>query len=232
MALPRVRSSLSDRIAQDLSERILEGEFASGDRLPTESALAGHYDAGRSAVREAIARLRRDGIVVTRQGAGAFVAASSGNVFRLDSTDDHEHLRALYELRAAVECDAAALAAKRASAEALEDMQSSFELLERETRDGGQGQEADLAFHLSIAEASGNELFVKLLKLLDSQILEQIGIARSNSSRSQGLPEMVLAEHRAILKAVEARDPEKAHAATLAHLKGACNRLDCGEIGA
>ncbi|MEJ2016160.1 MAG: GntR family transcriptional regulator [Limibacillus sp.] len=221
MALPRVRSSLSDRIAQDLSERILEGEFASGDRLPTESALAGHYDAGRSAVREAIARLRRDGIVVTRQGAGAFVAASSGNVFRLDSTDDQEHLRALYELRAAVECDAAALAAKRASPEALEEMQRSFELLERETRDGGQGQ-----------EASGNELFVKLLKLLDSQILEQIGIARSNSSRSQGLPEKVLAEHRAILKAVEARDPEQAHAATLTHLKGACNRLDCGEIGA
>ncbi len=231
MTTPQARSSLSDRIAKDLADRILEGEFASGDRLPTESALADQYDAGRSAVREAVARLRRDGIVVTRQGAGAFVAASSGNVFRLDSRPDREQLRALYELRAAVECGAAALAARRTSKEALAEMHGAFERLEQATRAGQDGHEADLAFHLCVARASGNEFFLRLLKLLDGQILEQIAFARHNTSRSAGLPGKVLEEHRAILDAVAAGNPEAARQAAHAHLRAACQRLGCGEIG-
>ncbi len=231
MALPRARSSLSDRIAQDLAARIEGGEFASGDRLPTESALAVQYDSGRSAVREAVARLRRDGIVVTRQGAGAFVAASGGNAFRLDGKAGKEALRALFELRAAVEANAAALAARRADGGALERMAEAFEHLKAETRSGAEGHTADLAFHLSVARASGNEFFLRLLHLLDSQILEQMAIARDNTARSAGLPDQVLKEHEAILTAVAKGDAAAAREASLAHLRGACSRLDCGAIG-
>lgn len=231
MALPRARSTLSDRIAQDLASRIESGEFGSGDRLPTESALAAQYDSGRSAVREAVARLRRDGIVITRQGAGAFVAASGGNAFRLEGKSGAEALHALFELRAAVEGDAAALAATRAGPDALARMTEAYEHLKDETRAGADGHTADLAFHLSVARASGNELFLRLLHLLDGQILEQIAIARSNSALSEGLPDQVLAEHEAILTAVASGDSKAAREASLSHLRSACARLKCGAIG-
>ena len=122
------------------------------------------------------------------------------------------------------------LAAQRATPEMLQRLRGCYRALEEATAGESEGQEADLAFHLIIAEAGGNDLFLSLLKLLDSQILKQIALARAKSSREAGLPGRVLLEHKAILEAIEARDPAAARQAALDHIRNACGRLGSGEI--
>ncbi len=101
-----------DILADALLQPILAGDWRPHDRLPSEHALAAQHEVSRAVVREAIARLKSDGYVDTRQGKGAFVAAApGGNAFRLDAEGND-----LLELRTLIEADCAALAAERHSA--------------------------------------------------------------------------------------------------------------------
>ena len=106
--------SLADVLAQRLQQEIEQGHFAPGEKLPSEQQLALSYGVSRPIVREAIGRLKHDGLVTSRQGSGAFVAESGGaSVFRLDiaNFEDRHEIESLIELLMAIESAATGMAA-------------------------------------------------------------------------------------------------------------------------
>ena len=218
---PLLAEKLADRMRQEIT-----GEaFKAGDRLPTEREMSESYGVSRAIVREAMGRLKQDGIVVTRQGSGAFVADSGASTLRLQVvSSDAEDMRSVVELLSAVRSAASAHAAVRRTPAQLATITRWFKAIGRAMRDGQPGEEEDIAFHRAIIDAAGNPLFNQILEFLDARMRHFVRTARANS-RHRGLAEQVQAEHRAMLDAIAASDPEAARAAAEQHLANALERL-------
>src|SRR5690625_5350390 len=121
---------LPDQISDIIAEEIRLGRLKPGDRLPTEQRFCEAYGVSRAVIREAISRLKRDGLLVSQQGRGVFVSAEGSSAsFRLPDTnlDDPEELRQILELLIAVEVAATALAAERRSKQRSEEHTSELQ---------------------------------------------------------------------------------------------------------
>lgn len=223
---PVGRGSLADEVAERLRRRIVDGEFAPGARLPTGSQLAAEYGVSMSVVREAMSRLKHDGLIRSVQGAGAFVAPQDPpRAFRLDDLPvSPNSLVRIFELRRAVEGEAAWLAAQRRQPEHLQGLQQALDEMAAAVAAGKDGTEADARFHHLLAEASGNPLFVDLSRFLAAHIGVAIEAARLNSLQ-QGTWDLAHEEHQHLLHALQAGDAEQARATILAHIDGAARRL-------
>jgi GntR family transcriptional regulator, transcriptional repressor for pyruvate dehydrogenase complex len=221
------RELLPDEIARGLSEKIASGDLAPGDRLPTEAALARSFGVSRNVVREAIARLKYDGLIETRQGLGAFVAVeSSGRSFRidLDRLMQGDDLRQIFELRLHVEMGAAALAARRRTRAQMARIRKALSAMGRAVETDGDGVPADTEFHHAVAEAANNRYYRDFMVFLAERMRESIAVARSNTAKLRGSTR-VQKEHEAISDAIDAADADAASAAVRAHLVNAAARL-------
>lgn len=220
--------ALADRLNSIISGQILSGERGAGSRLPTETQLAEDFGVSRTVVREAIARLRSDGLVVTRQGLGAFVAESLEAVpFRIeaDTTVPHRYARELLELRLGLETEAAALAAERASASQIVEIGCALEaMVARMQASEEGGVEEDLRFHRAIAQATNNGMYQNFLAFLERHLRQQLVMTRRNTARA-GRSVEIEAEHRMILAAIDGRDPGGAREAMRRHLRNGIDRL-------
>jgi GntR family transcriptional regulator, transcriptional repressor for pyruvate dehydrogenase complex len=218
---------LPTRVAAQITTEIMEGRLQPGDRLPTENELAEACGVSRNVVREAIARLRSDGVVESRQGVGAFVmepARRSTIRIEAGSLQDRENLERLYELRGLLEIDTAGLAAMRRDTKHLQLMHKSVERM-RKTEDWSvDGVDADLEFHHAVAAASGNSYVERFVIFLSEQVRETIVAARKGYALDE-IVEITIGEHEAIVTAIEAEDPPAAIEAMRAHIKGAAHRL-------
>lgn len=220
--------SLAEVVAQRLREDIASGRIQPGERLPTEQRLAATFGVSRPIVREAIGRLKHDGLVLTRQGAGAFVAEPGAVLaFRLDIADfsDPGEIQDIVELLMAVEAGATAHAAARRTALDLERIQERLTAMQAAITRGEPGVDEDMAFHRAIVEAARNPFFRDLSDFLDRRVRRFIRTARANSARFQGLTEAVQQEHHAIFDAIAAGDAAAARGAAEAHLRNAAARL-------
>ncbi len=216
---------LAEKVADRMRQEIADGAFKAGDRLPTEREMSGSYGVSRAIVREAMGRLKQDGIVVTRQGSGAFVADSGAPTLRMHVVpSDADDLRAVVELLSAVRSAASAHAAERRTPAQLAAITRWYKAIGRAIRDGQPGEEEDIGFHRAIIDAADNPLFIQILEFLDGRMRNFVRTARSNS-RHRGLTEQVQAEHLVMLEAIAARDPEAARAAAERHLANALDRL-------
>lgn len=221
----RTRPNLAERIASELRERIATGGLQPGDRLQTEHELAQAHGVSRAVVREAIAALRSDGLVVVRQGSGAFVSDGPSARQRHSLLSfDTEKLSAIIEvleLRAAVESEAAALAAERRSPAELAKIMERHAAVAEAVAAGEQAEAQDFAFHLAIAESTHNRHFVEFFRFLGASTIPraQIGQGSDQSENSGAYLEGLHAEHSEILDAIAARDPMRAHTAMRAHLQ-------------
>lgn len=219
---------LTDRIAQVLAQRIRDGEFVPGERLPTEKDMAGLFGVSRSVVREAVSMLKYDGLVETRQGSGVFVSRSPNTrSFRIECgllggiTD----LRAVFELRCIVESAAAGLAAERRDLEDIAILRGHLEAMAKDIAAGREGVDADTAFHTAIARAADNAYLLRFAEFLGTSLREAIRAARSNSARYPGTPDQVQGEHRAVFEAIAAGDSKEAERAMRRHIENAMRRL-------
>jgi DNA-binding FadR family transcriptional regulator len=220
--------SLAESLAQRLRDEILSGRVQVGDKLPTEQKLAATYGVSRPVVREAIGRLKHDGLVTTRQGAGAFVAdVRDLSSFRLEVMDfgNVVEIRHLVELLMAVEAAATEHAALRRSVAELAVIEARLEAMQTAIDSGEPGVDEDVAFHRAIVEASGNPFFCDLSEFLDRRVRNFIRAARTNTARQHGLAQVVQQEHRAIFKAILAHDAAAARRAAETHLVKAADRL-------
>ena len=226
LAAPR---KLSRRLFEQLAEEIKNGRFAAGARLPTEAELARAARVSRTVVREAVAALRAEGLVVTRQGVGAFVSAEPQRApFRIEP----ERMQTLgdilgvMELRLGVEIESAGLAAERASRAQVRAIASALQAIEEASAAGRSAVDEDLGFHRAIAEATGNPEFPRFLQFIGRHLIPRRTVS--------GLPErmggeraylaLIQEEHRRIYQAIESRDAKGAREAMRRHLTRSLER--------
>ncbi len=220
--------SLADSVAESIRDEIVNGSYSIGDRLPTEKALADAYGVSRPIVREAINSLKRDGLVTTRQGLGAFVTETREQNFRFTNFDvnDAMDIRNVIELLMAVEAAATARAAERRSEEDLINIESRLHAMQTAIDRGESGVDEDIQFHRAIVEAARNPYFRDMSDFLDANVRNFIRKARENTARMRlGLVQDVQEEHRAIFEAIAAGNSLAARRAAEAHLIGAARRL-------
>ena len=220
---------LSHGLFEQLAEQIKSGKLAPGERLPTEQELTRAARVSRTVVREAVAALRADGLVVTRQGVGAFVSAAPQQApFRIDTERLHDLEEILYvmELRLCVEVESAGLAAERATKGQVRSISNALNAIQEASAAGGAAVDEDLAFHRAIAEATGNPEFARFLQFIGRHLIPRrtvSGLPERMGGRGAYLA-MIQEEHRRIHDAIVARDPKAAREAMRRHLTRSLER--------
>jgi GntR family transcriptional repressor for pyruvate dehydrogenase complex len=213
-------SRLYEQIVQQIEESILKGALKPGDQLPPERELAQNFGVSRTAVREAVKALREKGLVEAYSGRGTFITNGTSQAIRqsldlMSRIGQQEGLAHLAELRQILEPEIAALAAGRIEEQLRATMREAVTTMDRSVHDPDAYIEADLDFHLALAEAAANPLVLSLLDSIVGLLREQ----RLRIFQVEGGPERGQFHHKRILAAIEAHDPEKARAAMRAHLK-------------
>jgi GntR family transcriptional repressor for pyruvate dehydrogenase complex len=227
--LPR-RETLTSQLAKSLGERITAGAYAAGSKLPTEQELVEAFGVSRTVVREAISLLKAGGMVTTRQGVGVFVAQTeTARPFRVEEArlDVLREVIAVVELRIGVEAEGASLAAQRRTDADLAALAAATEELERCIDEGRDAIAADLAFHRTIAEATGNRHFTNLFNYLGALVIPRTRVQTFQlfPTSPQDYLKRINAEHRMILDAITRSDADAARAAMRLHLTGSRERL-------
>lgn len=219
--------SLPDRIYARVVEAILRGDFAPTGKLPTEGALVSMFGVSRPTVREALSRLRSDGVIDSRRGAGSYVIKSPGAPVAIatpiKNLADIEHY---YNYRSCIEAGAAAGAAEFRDASDLDELHAAFEALSV-AMDGGQsGVDEDMRFHLAIARASHNPFFVATIETSVAPIRQFIELARNvTEKKSAERVRATQAEHQAVVDAITRRSPTEAAEAIRTHVLNAKRRI-------
>jgi len=221
---------LPDEIARRLSQAISSGEFAVGDRLPSERLLCEQFSVSRAVVREALSQLKSEGLVESKAGSGVFVIErSQRQAFRMQDVaiDEKHSLSMVMELLVTIEVAATRFAAIRRTPEDLKRIRRALIGMEYEIANDRLGDDEDFAFHQAIVDATHNPHFQALSEHLEHGARRLIRQARSNTkSRHADLVEAVQEEHKLIYDAIAAGDPERAAEAAESHLRNAAKRLN------
>src|SRR4051812_46162166 len=163
---PQRRGRLADAVYGRLLEDIVSGRYEVGDRLPAETDLAETFEVSRPVIREALNRLQADGLVTARQGAGTFVArVPPRQIVKLAPRASIAGILRAFEVRIALEGQAARLAAERRLPTELAAIGTALEAMRKAMGEGKpaqEAQEADFAFHRAVAMASGNHTFAEI----------------------------------------------------------------------
>ena len=229
LELPAVRrTSLADQAYTYLFHKITTGEFREGEMLPTEHEMSAMFGVSRPVVREALERLRVDGLVASRRGLGSFVQprqTSKGH-----GRPDSEKLRAIkqdLEFRCLIEPAAAVFAAERRTKQDLKSIRVAVEQFEQVAiHEGAVAAHLDFSFHLAVARATHNLRIVEAVQSVEYDISHGVNLFRymvryDHLARSR----QVFDEHTRILQAIECRDAAEARAAMSYHLDQARVRM-------
>ena len=212
-------SRLYEQIVEQIEGSIVKGDLKAGDQLPAERDLAQRFGVSRTAVREAVKALREKGLVEAYSGRGTFITDGTTQAVRqsLDlmvKIGQPEGSTHLAEVRAILEPEIAALAAVRIQEPELTTMRDAVAAMDRAGQDPETYIEADLDFHLALAEGAANPLILSLLDSIVALLREQ----RLRIFKVPGGPERGQIHHKRILDAVDRHDSEKAREAMRAHL--------------
>ena len=223
---------LCDWLYGQILDRILRGAYPPETRLPSEALIAHEFNVSRPVVREALARLRDDELVQSRRGSGSFVQRkpqlAMAQFAPLQSIAD---VQRCFEFRIGLERKAAMLAAERHDIGQLAAIDAALVGIDQAIHAGELGHDADFAFHLAVAEASGNRYFPDVLAMLRSHIDFGMQLARTlYLHRSAERMWRVQEEHRAIVAAIRERDAAKAAIAMADHIRNARRRIFEGEL--
>lgn len=224
---PAPNRRLADILYGQLLEQIMQGALVRGQQLPTESAICMAFGASRPVVREALMRLKADGLVEARRGSGTYlIHTPSPAVSRfVDPSDFAGYLRAC-EVRMVIEPVAASYAATRRTTEDLARIAGAAEVFGTAVAAGQRGLSLDISFHRAIAAATGNEFFERQLETLSAEVegflAISLGLTRMGSPERKSA---VLLEHRQIVDAIEMGNAELASVYMRYHLSQARRRL-------
>ncbi|MET4102565.1 GntR family transcriptional repressor for pyruvate dehydrogenase complex [Roseovarius sp. MBR-78] len=232
-AVPLTRGkTLSDQVTEVMRHNVITGLWKVGEMLPSEITLACDLDVSRTVIREAVSRLKAEGLLSSRQGRGACVASDRPRFGFAIPEDDVESLRKLsqiLELRMGLEIEAAALAAARAPDAARIEIKAAADAFER-TSGGGtarvpDGVRTDLRFHRAICEATGNDYYLGLFNYLGASLRETILAGRLQAIKRGSDSRDAVAEHHLIADAIAVGEVELARDKMRAHLEMSSMRL-------
>jgi DNA-binding FadR family transcriptional regulator len=227
---------LTGELVARLTADIINGKLTPGSQLPTEQEMIAATGVSRTVVREAVAALKADRLVVTRQGVGAFVADHVRRPFRVDfdETSPLREVLNVMELRTGVEIEAAGLAAERATAPQIKRIADRFAAIQTAVEHGGNAVDQDFMFHCEIADATGNPQFKHFLEYLGRFIIPRRAVwGRSAPASKRSQLDIFQQEHTAILTAIRERAVDPARDAMQRHLLNSRRRYEklAAEVG-
>lgn len=222
---PKQTKKLASQLYEQIIEWLLSGVLQEGDKLPSENELCKAFQVSRPIVRQAIIKLQIDEFVTTKKGIGTFVLHSPlKDLGRFASANDIAAIFQSHEVRIALEGEAASLAAIRRSAAQLQFIQEAQHRMQADFDAARLSIQPDYDFHLGIAKATNNEIFVQLLEDIHLGLKKTMAVAQNlsresiKSNHSPNRNKQVLKEHQRILDAIELQDQESARLAMRFHI--------------
>lgn len=220
------RKSLADIVFERMHRAIKSGAYQPDERLPTEHDLAIEFEVSRPIVREALRRLRDQGLIYSRRGAGSFVrSVGMKQPLGFGQLENVADLLNCYEFRLTMEPAAAEAAATRHKPATLAAIREALELMRDATNRQAHREDADFQFHLAIARAAENSYFSTAMEALKDHIAVGMRFHGVSVKRDSAGLARVFAEHEAIAKAIAAGDAPEARSLMHAHLVGSRARL-------
>jgi len=225
----RSEPNLTERVTEMLLSQLTAGQYQPGDVLPPEQTIAEHMGVSRTVLREAVARLKAEGYVVSKQGRGLIVQANRRPaVLKMHAAEagDFGEAMSIVELRQGFEMVAAALAAERRTPQDLEQMRNAVDRMREAIRSGdvAAGVQADLDFHQAIAAATRNEHYVAMFGFIAELYKKNLRVSREGS-KAAGRAADAQGEHERLLQAIEAGDADLARDRASIHVENTGLRL-------
>lgn len=229
---PKNNVKLADQLHDQLLDWIISGMLKGGDKIPSENELCESFKVSRPIVRAAILKLQEEELVETKKGIGTFVLSNPlKDLTRFASANDISSILESHEVRIALETEAAALAAIRRSDKQLDVIKKAMAAMRKDFEASNLSIQADYEFHIGIAKATNNEMFVQLLEDFHIGLRRTMAVAQELSRErvlSQASPDrnnQVLEEHQRILDAIEMQDQEASRFAMRYHISKIRQRL-------
>lgn len=217
---PIIKTTLADNLAQELKNYIDKQGYSAGQKLPSTSEIAKKFGVGLPTLREALKKLDAMGAIKVKHGSGIYVGKHVNSLFLMNpiyskGTSSKKQLLDLIEARIQFEVAAAELAAKNASKEHLDAMESALKDAEENLQNDSILNKINMGFHKEISAASGNTVFSQIIsilsKIFNKEQLLLIGIFRSREEDHE--------MHVKIFEAIKSRDVEKAGNLMREHLE-------------
>jgi GntR family transcriptional repressor for pyruvate dehydrogenase complex len=214
---PVPRTTLAADVCKRLISHLVRGDWDEGDRIPSERELGSRLGVGRTSLREALKALEIMGLIETRVGEGTYVCAKSEFLSRpllwaLGSAQTN--LRELVEARRFLEVELAGLAAERATGENLNVLRGHLTQMEISKNNPAMFLEADLGFHLAVAQAAHNRILLKAVQLLRNLMLQWM----AKTVLLPGTPSLASEQHAAMFRAIDEKNPTAARKLMGEHL--------------
>ncbi len=217
------------RVYQQIADQVLQliqaGEFAVNSRLPSERDLAEQFKVSRPSVREALIALEVMGLVQIKMGSGVYVC-------KPDQRKKHEQKPVkdfapfeLIQARSLIESEIAAQAAISRSPDHLRELEQSLNNMVSQADNQRNPLSADRAFHTVLARATGNQVLASLVEQMFDARMGVLFSRLSNYFDTKATWDQAIKEHRAVLRAVKAQDPERARQAMRHHMERAYKRF-------
>jgi DNA-binding FadR family transcriptional regulator len=225
-----VRSaSLTDELFAKLEAGIRSGDLPPGSRLPSQKEIALSENVSRTVVREAVARLTAQGLLVSRQGSGVYVADSADyRAFQItrDELNELADVIKLLEIRLGVETEMAGLAAARRTTADIGEIQQALHRMMAVADDPVAAAQADRDFHLAIAHATQNEYYERFVDFLGVRLVpsRNLYLGDQPEEAHKAYAAKVLAEHEAIVDAIVRMDSPRAREAARHHMHESLTR--------
>lgn len=227
-----LRKSLYNKVAHDLGQRIVRGDYKPGALLPNEAECGQIYKVSRTAVREAVKMLSAKGLIQSRPKIGSRVEPRSvWNLLDRDvlgwyctTVDFQRFANDVQQIRMMIEPEAAALAASHRTALQLAEIEAAYRAMADAVGDEAAWNVADVKFHLAVLNASGNEFIPPFGRVIESLLANLFSVTVAHlRNRVKVLP-----LHEAILEAIRARKPERGRAAVRRLLQTTQKTIDEG----
>ena len=221
------RPALSDLVYEEIFSDIVSGKLAERSRLPSEVELSKTFNVSRPVVREALSRLRDDGLVASRRGSGTYVQRRpSSDVLRFTPLSSIADMQRCFEFRIGLEGEIAFLAAQRADFQSIETIHNAMERLDHIIAGTQLGVDADFDLHLAIAEAADNRYYLSALSNLRESVAVGMNLARNLSLlKPRERMTQVQNEHVEIVRAIENGEPDDARRLMRRHIENAKLRV-------
>lgn len=206
------------QVAEQISELVTSGAIKPGERLPAERVLAEELGVSRPTIREAMIALEIAGIIEIKTGSGIYITQGHP---QLPIVDEGVGPFEILDTRYVVESEACAMAATRITPEGIQALKDIIVEMEAEEKQDNASEQADMKFHLAIAEAAQNSVLSSIIKWLwelrNQSHLSQVFM---NRLRDEGIHPSIN-EHKKIVRALEKGDPERARTAMKMHIENA-----------
>ncbi|MGG0717961.1 FadR/GntR family transcriptional regulator [Robertmurraya massiliosenegalensis] len=201
-------------LVDKITKYYLAGNLKPGERLPSERELASHFNVSRTTIREALRTLELNGLIEIRQGGGSYIKVTDFQSKKEDFITavkfENPLVFEMLELRRALEVESAFLAAKRATSADLEKLRTALNQLTLAQKNPELGLKADLDFHIGIAKATHNSIFIELIDTLKGHMEDTIKVTQKHRFHDPSRYADTLEEHKQIYLAVASGNANRA----------------------